>query len=203
MARERGKIPDHHAAELGLFFESHSSWLYGHAYLRLGQDQHIEARRELAADLVQETFEAAARDWPTLRDLGEKQQKKWLTTTLSHKEISQFRRRTSFRRKLPELHARYRGPAADTEQQALSEIALARAGNVIEGLPGKQYRIALMKWTEHMKNSEIAAELGCTENSVAAQVSHIRRKLIDGLGPYYPFAAEHGEGEGHLDGTRR
>lgn len=196
MASRRGKIPDHHAAELGTFFEAHSRWLYGHAYLRLGQDQGVGARREYAADLVQEAFEAAVRNWPTLRDLSEGQQKKWLSTTLSRMETSQFRRRTLSNRKLPELHARYQGAEADTERQALSEIALAVAGKVIEGLPGKQKRIALMKWNEHMRNSEIAAELGCTENSVAVQVSHIRRKLIDGLGAYYPFAADPGEGGG-------
>lgn len=194
MARIRGRMPDHHAAELGTFFQAHSGWLYGHAYLRLGQDEGTGARRELAADLVQEAFEAAARNWPTLRDLSEGQQKKWLSTTLSRMETSQFRRRTLLRRKLPELHARYQRSTADTEQMAISEIALAVAGKIIEGLPGKQKRIALMKWNEHMKNSEIAAELGCTENSVAVQVSHIRRKLTDGLGAYYPFAADSGEG---------
>jgi DNA-directed RNA polymerase specialized sigma24 family protein len=52
-----------------------------------------------------------------------------------------------------------------------------------------------MKWNDHMKGSEIAAELGCAEGTVAAQVHEIRRKLIGGLGPYYPFAGGAGEGE--------
>jgi DNA-directed RNA polymerase specialized sigma24 family protein len=52
-----------------------------------------------------------------------------------------------------------------------------------------------MKWNDHMKEAEIAAELGCAKGTVAAQVHEIRRKLIDGLGPYYPFAGDDGEGE--------
>jgi RNA polymerase sigma factor (sigma-70 family) len=77
----------------------------------------------------------------------------------------------------------------------LSALALERAAEIIEGLPARQKRIALMKWNDNMKESEIAAELGCAKGTVAAQVHEIRRKLIDGLGSYYPFAGDDGEGE--------
>lgn len=194
MANDGQKIPAHHAAEVDRFFKVHSSWLYGHAYLRLRDDRDLEAARELAADLVQDTFEAAALRWSVVRELNENQQRKWLRTTLSNKEVSQFRHRMSFRRKLPELHDRYQGSAADTENQALSAIALELAAEIIDGLPGNQRKIALMRWNDGMKDSEIAAELGCTENSVCVQVSHIRRKLIAGLGAYYPFSGDDGEG---------
>ena len=52
-----------------------------------------------------------------------------------------------------------------------------------------------MKWNDHMKESEIAAKLGCAKAAVTGQVHEIRRKLIEGLGPYYPFAGDDGEGE--------
>jgi RNA polymerase sigma factor (sigma-70 family) len=185
-----GKILERHAAEITMFFTAHASWLFGHACSRASRDRELVASRELAADLVQDTFEAAAIAWATLRELTEAQQRAWLRTTLSHKEISNFRRRLAFRRKQPELHHMYQAPEADTEQQALSALALERATKIIEGLPGKQKRIALMKWNDHMKASEIADELGCTEGTVAAQIHEIRRKLIGGLGPYYPFAEE-------------
>ena len=68
--------------------------------------------RELAADLVQDTFEAAALAWETLRELAPAQQRAWLRTTLSHKETSHFRRRVAFRRKQPELHHRYQAAEA-------------------------------------------------------------------------------------------
>ena len=187
-------IPEHYATEVACFFEVHARWLFGHACLRTSRDQALAASQELAADLVQDTFEAAALAWETLRELTEAQQRAWLRTTLSHKETSNFRRRVAFRRKQPELHDRYQTTEADTEQQALSALALERATEIIENLPGNQKKIALMKWNDHMKGSEIAAELGCAEGTVAAQVHEIRRKLIDGLGPYYPFAKDHGEG---------
>ena len=182
------KITEHYAAEVTRFFMAHDQWLFGHARLRT-------CDRELAADLVQDTFEAAARVWETLRELTEVQQRAWLRTTLSYKETSNYRRRMTFRRKQPELHHRYQAAAADTEQLALSAIALGRAVEIIEGLPGNQKRIALMKWNDHMKGAEIAAALGCAEGTVAAQIHEIRRKLIKGLGPYYPFARDNREGE--------
>lgn len=87
----------------------------------------------------------------------------------------------AFRRKQPDLHRRYQAAESDTEQQALSALALKKAAEIIESLPGNQKRIALMKWNDHLKGSEIAAELGCAEGTVAAQIHEIRRKLIDGL----------------------
>jgi RNA polymerase sigma factor (sigma-70 family) len=191
---DRDKIPEHHAAEVGRFYETHSKWLYGHAYLRLGQDSGLATRPQLAQDLVQDVFEAAAVSWSQLRLLNEPQQKRWLLTVLSRMDASQFRRQLSLRRKLPKLYDRYQPVTPDVEREALSRIALKIAMEIIEGLPGKQKKIALMRWTEQMRSSEIAAELGCSENSVAVQVTHIRQKLIDGLGAYYPFGDEHRKG---------
>jgi DNA-directed RNA polymerase specialized sigma24 family protein len=46
----------------------------------------------LADDLVQSTFVAAARQWPTVRYLYKAQQLCWLQTTVGHLAISSFRR---------------------------------------------------------------------------------------------------------------
>jgi RNA polymerase sigma factor (sigma-70 family) len=194
VGRDDSQIPERYDAEITRFFKAHAPWLFGHACLRTSRDRELAASRELAADLVQDTFEAAALAWETLRKLNEVQQRAWLRTTLSYKETSHFRRRVAFRRIQPELHHKYQAAAADTEQQALSALALERAAEIIEGLSGNQKRIALMKWNDHMKGSEIAAELGCAEGTIAAQIHEVRRKLIDGLGPYYPFTEDDGEG---------
>ena len=53
----QARIPRRYVAELGRFFAGHDRWLFGHACVRTHGD------RELAADLVQDTFEAAARSW--------------------------------------------------------------------------------------------------------------------------------------------
>src|SRR5438874_1050995 len=58
------RIPQRHVAELSAFFTAHDRWLFGHACVRTRGD------RELAADLVQDTFEAAARAWATVRGAG-------------------------------------------------------------------------------------------------------------------------------------
>ena len=55
------RLPQRHVTELSSFFAAHDRWLFGHAFLRTRGD------RELAADLVQDTFEAAARAWTRLR----------------------------------------------------------------------------------------------------------------------------------------
>jgi RNA polymerase sigma-70 factor (ECF subfamily) len=183
------KIPEQHAEELACFYDAHAGWLFRHAYLRTQRDW------ELAADLVQDTFEAAARDWETLRGLAPGQQRAWLRTTLSNKATDHFRRRALFHRKQAELHRKYQASEPDPERQALSALALERAAKILEGLPPRQQRIAVMKWNDHMKESEIAAELGCAKGTVAAQVHEIRRKLINGLGSYNPFAGDDGEGE--------
>lgn len=195
MDDDGGKVPEHYVAELACFFEAYGSWLFGHARFQTGRDEGLAAGSELADDLVQDTFEAAAHEWDTLREFTEAQQRAWLRTTLSHKATDNFRRRVAFRRRQPELHHRYQGIEPDTERHALSAIALERAAEIIQGLPDRQKRIALMKWNDHMKESEIAAELGCKETAVTSQVTLIRRKLIGGLGPYYPFGGDDGKEE--------
>jgi RNA polymerase sigma-70 factor (ECF subfamily) len=189
------RIPEQYAEELGCFYDAHAGWLFGHAYLRTQRDRELAAARELAADLVQDTFEAAARNWETLRSLAPGQQRTWLRTTLSHKETDHFRRRVLARRKQSELHREYQAAGPDPEQQVLSALRLERIAEIIKSLPPRQQKIALMKWNDDMTEAEIAAELDCAKGTVAAQVHEIRRKLIDGLGSYYPFAGDEGEGE--------
>ena len=183
------RIPAHNAVEVARLYQVHARWLFGYACLRAGGD------RELGADLVQDTFEAVTLEWETVRELAPAQQRVWLRTTLSHKVSSQIRRRAALRRRRPELHHRYQDAEPDPERQAMSAVALERAAKIIEGLPDRQQKVALMKWIDHMKEPEIAAELDCAKGTVAAQVHEVRRKLIDGLGPYSPIAGDDWEGE--------
>ena len=183
------RIPLPHVAELSSFFTAHDRWLFGHACVRTRGD------RELAADLVQDTFEAAARAWGTLRGRATGRQRAWLLGTLANKDVSEFRRREAFRRKQPDIHARYRATAADTAAEALNALALRRAREIIEEMPPKQQKIALMRWQDRMKAVEIAAELGVTEGTVHAHLHTARAKLIAGLERYYPFAPDRGRGD--------
>ena len=183
------RIPLRHVAELSSFFAAHDRWLFGHACVRTRGD------RELAADLVQDTFEAAARAWGTLRGRPGGRQRAWLLGTLANKDVSEFRRREAFRRRQPDIHARYQAATADTAAQALNAIALRRAREIIDAMPPRQQKIALMRWQDRMKAAEIATELGVTEGTVHAHLHAARAKLIAGLEEYYPFAPDSGKGD--------
>jgi RNA polymerase sigma factor (sigma-70 family) len=182
------RIPRHHVAELSRFYEAHDRWLFGHACVRTRGD------RDLAEDLVQDTFEAAARAWPTLRDHAEARQRAWLLGTLANKDISDFRRKQAFRHKQADIQARYQGTEADTAAQALNAIALERAREIIGEMPPRQQKIALMRWQDRMKAAEIAAELGLAEGTVHAQLHSARGKLVAGLEQYYPSGRDGGKG---------
>jgi RNA polymerase sigma factor (sigma-70 family) len=182
------RIPQRYVAELTAFFAAHDRWLFGHGCVRTRGD------RELAADLVQDTFEAAARAWPTLRGHAGARQRAWLLGTLVNKDISDFRRKEAFRRRQPDIQARYQATAADTAAQALNAIALERAREIIEEMPPRQRTVALMRWQDRMKASEIAAELGVAEGTVHAHLHSARGKLITGLERYYPFGTDSGKG---------
>ncbi len=182
------RLPQRHVSELGSFFAAHDRWLFGHAFLRTRGD------RELAADLVQDTFEAAARAWTMLRGRTRCRQRAWLLSTLANKDVSDFRRKEAFRRRQPDIQARYQGIAADTAAQALNAIALDHARQIIEEMPPRQKKVALMRWQDRMKAAEIAAELGITEATVHAHLHRARGKLVAGLERYYPFGTDNGEG---------
>src|ERR1700684_1633731 len=182
------RIPQCHVTELADFFAAHDQWLFGHACVRTRGDT------ELAADLVQDTFEAAARAWPSLRGHASDRQRARVVDTLTKKDISDHRRREAFRRRQPDIHARYTSAPADTAAQALNALALERAREIIEDMPPKQRKIALLRWRDQLKAVEIAAELGVAEGTVHAALHTARRKLIAGLERYYPFGPDSGKG---------
>ena len=91
------------------------------------------------------------------------------------------------RDRLPQIEARYRTPAADTCEQALSSITLERCWRIIAATPDRRHAVAMLRWQQDMKESEIAAALGMVEKTMSAHLHRARRKLIAQLGPNYPF----------------
>jgi RNA polymerase sigma factor (sigma-70 family) len=182
------RIAPHHAAELAACFRAHASRLFGHACVLARGD------RALADDLVQATFEAAARVWQTLRGLTEEQLRGWLRSTLANIAASGFRREAAFLNRLPQIEARYRATRADPSEQALSAIALERCWQIIREMPKGQHVVAVLRWQLDMKEAEIAAVLGITESTVGTQLYRARRRLIEQLGLDHPFARDDPEG---------
>jgi RNA polymerase sigma factor (sigma-70 family) len=183
-----GMISPHEAQELEACFRASARDLFGRACVVTRGDQ------ALAHDLVQAAFEAAARNWQTLRTLAEEQRLGWLYRTLANIAVNGFRREAAFRNRLPRIEARYRKISVDPEEQALSSIMLERCWLVIRGLPDQQHAVALLRWGLDMKQDEIAAALDINEKTVSVHLFRVRRKLLQQLGPDYPFGNEAAEG---------
>ena len=54
--------------------------------------------------------------------------------------------------------------------------------------------MAVLRWQQDMKESEIAAALGISEKTVSAHLHRARRKLVAALGPDCVVACEGTEG---------
>jgi len=183
-----GQISPREAAELALCFQAQARDLFGYACVVTRGD------RALAEDLVQAAFEAAGRAWQVLGDLTEEQRRGWLWRTLANIAVDGFRRETAFRDRLPRIEVLHRKIQADPPEQALSSIALERCWRIIQGLPERQHAVALLRWQLDMKESEIATVLGMEEKTVSVHLHRVRRKLIAGFGPDYPFDGDDPQG---------
>ena len=179
-----GRISAQEAEELAACFTADAPGLFGYACVLTRGD------RALADDLVQAAFEAAGRAWPVLRCLADAQRRAWLRTTLANTAVSGYRREAAFRDRLPRIESRYRVTPADPAEHAFSSVVLERCWKIIQALPERQHVVAMLRWQQDMKESEIAAALGMAEKTVATHLHRVRRKLIAQLGPDYPFTAE-------------
>jgi RNA polymerase sigma factor (sigma-70 family) len=181
-----GRISPRDARELTALWDEHAAAVFRHACFLTRGD------RERAADLRQEAFVAAAKSWPTLRNLPPAKQKKWLRTTLQHKEQNDYSRREKEKTLLGQLVPlqQPRTQTPDAEQAA----ALEDMAVIIRTLPRQQYKIAVMRWSRAMKVREVANELGIAEGTVNSTLNAVRNKLADPL-ERYRKGIEGGEGE--------
>ena len=82
----------------------------------------------------------------------------------------------------------------DLPAQAFTSIVLERCWKIIRDMPGRQHAVAVLRWQQGMKPAEIAAVLGMAESTVSVHLTRARRRLVEQLGPDYPFAGDDGEG---------
>jgi RNA polymerase sigma-70 factor, ECF subfamily len=182
------RISPRDAAELEACFAAHARDLFGFACALARGD------RPLADDLVQAAFEAAARAWPTLRSMDEQQRRSWLRSTLATTAVSGFRPEAASRDRLARIEVRHRQTPHDPADHPFSPITLERCWRIIQGLPQRQYTVALLRWRLDMNEAEIAAVLGMAENTVSAMLYQARRALIAQLGPDHPFTRDDPQG---------
>ncbi len=172
-----GRIPERHAAEVAACFKQHSARLFGYARVLTHGDH------EQAMDLVQETFEAAALTWGTLRELSPDGRQAWLYRTLRNKVITDFRRRRLLREKLRLLIPLHQPDTGGPDEEL--ETAAEQIAEVIKDLPGQQYKVALLRWGYDMKARQIADLLGMAEGTVHSHLNAARTKLASALGSSY------------------
>jgi len=182
------RISRAHADELAACFAAEAAGLFGYACLLARGD------RALADDLVQAAFEAAARAWGILRCLAVEQRQVWLRTTVANLAVSRFRREAAWRDRLPRIEARYRKAQVDTEALALSSVALERCWQIIQRMPERQHAVAVLRWQQDLKVTEIAEKLSMAEKTVSVHLHRARRQLIAQLGPDSPFSSSDAEG---------
>jgi RNA polymerase sigma factor (sigma-70 family) len=182
------KICSRDATELAACFAADAAGLFGYACVLARGD------RALADDLVQAAFEAAARDWGILRCLADGQRRAWLRATAANMAVSGFRREAAWRDRLPRIEARYRKAPVDLPALAFSSIVLKRCWQIIQDMPEQQHAVAVLRWQQGMKQTEIAAALGIADKTVSVHLTRARRRLIAQLGPNYPFTSNDGEG---------
>ena len=118
------RITPSDADELASCFAANAGAVFGYACALTRGD------RALSGDLVQDTFEAAARDWAVFRDLGDEDRRGWLRRTVANSAVGGLRQERS--RKTPD------GPV-------FCPGLLERCGHLITGLPERQYAVALMR----------------------------------------------------------
>lgn len=128
---------------------------------------------QAAEDCFQETFLAALRGYPRLRDRSNL--RGWLLTIAHRKAIDHHR--ASGRQPLPvaDVEAGGRGRALGGEAAA-AEIELRDDGiwSAVGALPPKQRAAVTLRFAAELRHREIAVALGCSEAAA-------RRSLHEGI----------------------
>jgi len=157
------RLSDEVSADVALaeLYRSHGAWLVGLLEVLVGN-------RAAAEDLAQEAFLRTYRAWPRLRDHD--RAAGYLRTTALNLA------RSGFRRRLVELrHAS--GPARDPLGADVQVVLRDEQREVIAALrtlPARQRECVVLRFYGELSETEIAAAVGISVNSVK---THMRRGL--------------------------
>jgi RNA polymerase sigma factor (sigma-70 family) len=122
----------------------------------------LTGRRELAEELVQDTFVAAQRNWSRIEKYDNAPM--WLRRVLLNRCVSRHRRAGTEARLLLRLRSE-REPSSN----ALADDLL---WGLVRSLPNHQRRSVALFYIDDLPVSEIAVVLGCGEETVR---THLRR----------------------------
>jgi RNA polymerase sigma-70 factor (ECF subfamily) len=130
-------------------------------------------------DLVQITFQEAARAWHTLGQRPPEDRRKWLYTVLRNKAVDEWRKT---RRVDPTPDDPRPGLPPDPAEVAEQSLALARCWAHIGGMSAKRQQIAFLAWQMEWRTPEIAAYLGIAQSTVRGHLHVVRQRLRADLG---------------------
>jgi RNA polymerase sigma-70 factor (ECF subfamily) len=171
------------------------------AYLRFLAELQLDTRLQAKVDLsglVQETLVAANDRLDQFRRMSESEQAKWLRGILAHKlkdEVRRFtagkrdaRREVSLEAALEQSSARLEAWLAAEQsspsEQAIRHEQLLRLADALLQLTEEQRRVVGLRFWKDSKLSEIAAEMGRSEQAVAKLLQRALKKLRELLGQH-------------------
>jgi RNA polymerase sigma-70 factor (ECF subfamily) len=178
-----GRLSPQYADELAALFKGQSAGLYRYLYLLTRGDQ------ALAKDLVQDAFLKAVEQWGDLRQLSAEQQLGRLRVIATRDAIDVFRRNERARNPetLMKLWDSFRPRDADPYPQAVAAVAVERCWGIIQQLPEQLHLVGVLHWRLHMTSRRIADVLDTSQGTVTKQISEIRKRIRDELGPGLPW----------------
>ena len=129
-----------------------------------------------AEDVVQDVLVDAHRRWDTVQ--GYDDPMAWARRAVLNRAASWHRRRYRERRALGRLAGRARPEAVDDEPRFADEELWA----AIRALSDRQAEVVLLLWFEDLPAAEVAAVLGCGEDTVRTHWRRARAHLARTLG---------------------
>ena len=126
---------------------------------------------ELAEDLVQEAFLRAIFHLSLLETLSEKQQRAWFYRTVKNLFLDRKR------------HERYETVAQTPQQsgQDMGEYAMIDWEQLLNGLPGDEGVLFLMRYVEGYTSAELGEFFGLPPGTVRSRLSDARKHLKNAL----------------------
>ncbi len=143
---------------------------------------------DLAVELMSETFLAAFTARRECRARGQAQRAAWLYRIAANKLAEHARRAASERRALQRLGSELTRPATEAEAQYIERLAeeadlRGLLGGAVAALSEEQAKAILSRVLLERSYSEVAAELGISEQAARARVSRGLQVLRRAIAP--------------------
>jgi RNA polymerase sigma-70 factor (sigma-E family) len=180
------------ADELERLLAERGNWFMGIAIALTGE-------RADAEDLLQAALEGLLRNRRRIVDT-----EAYLRRTLYNLAADGWRRRGTWRRKVPLLRAEHAIAVADSSADAMAAVDLRDAlVRLLLRLPPRQRAVIMLRYWEQLSAPEAAEVLGCSEGTIKSAASKGLRRLREmagnwpdaGAGPDASGAAGAGTGQ--------